>query len=45
MNVDEDYGQGQAQAGDDPGPECQHCIAYVLRDMFIQVNAVGANSY
>ena len=39
MHVDADYGQRQAQLGVDPGPECRHCIAYVLRDMFITVNA------
>jgi len=39
MHVDENYWQMQAQAGVDPGPDCRHCTAYVLRDMFIQVNA------
>ena len=39
MHVDEDYAYYQAQAGVDPGPECRHCIAYVLRDMFITVHA------
>jgi hypothetical protein len=38
MHVDADYGQRQAQLGVDPGPECRHCIAYVLRDMFITLN-------
>jgi hypothetical protein len=42
MHVDEDYRQEQAQVGVDPGPECRHCTAYVLRDTFVRLDALSA---